>query len=186
VGTSKPNKPGSRLFVALDPPGPVALEVAEWARRVAGTDRRMRPVPQRFCHITMAFIGESSESSIAPISEAVEDSASAVTGLSLAAPVWLPRRRPRALALDIRDQTSELAACQSRLATALEAAIGWQSQHHFRPHLTALRLGRGIDPEDCPLPVSPAAEFSGEALTLYRSRLLAEGAQYEALFTVGL
>lgn len=146
----------------------------------------MRPVPASNCHVTLAFIGDCGGSDIAAISEAVEDTAAPVTGLSLGAPVWLPRRRPRALALDVRDGRGELEACHSRLAASLAEAIGWQPARRFRPHVTAVRLSRGVDPGSQALPVSPALDFSGEAVTLYRSVLLPEGAQYEPLATVGL
>ncbi len=175
-----------RLFVALDPPPGVCAEVAGWARQAAGSDRRMRPVPARNCHITLAFIGKADESAVAPIDEAIEASAAAVTGLSLGAPVWLPRRRPRALALEVHDGRGDLEACHHRLAEALGEAIGWEPERRFRPHLTAIRLGRGVLPGKTPLPVSPALDFDGEAVTLYRSRLLPEGAQYDPLVRVRL
>ncbi len=107
-------------------------------------------------------------------------------GLSLGAPVWLPRGRPRALALEVHDPRGELEACHCRLREALEVSIGLRAERRFLPHLTAVRLGRGVRPEDQPLPVSPSLEFDGEAVTLYRSQLLPEGARYEALFRVGL
>lgn len=179
-------KSNIRLFVALDPPSDVCGAVAAWARLAAGPDRRMRPVPARNCHITLAFIGKAGESAVPLLGEAIESSAAAVTGLSLGAPVWLPRRRPRALALEVHDSRGELDACHSRLAAALGEATGWKPERRFRPHLTAVRLGRGVLPEEKPLPVSPALEFSGEAVTLFRSQLLPEGARYDALVRVGL
>lgn len=146
----------------------------------------MRPVPAANCHITLAFIGDSGKRDAAAIAEAIERSAQSVAGLSLGAPIWLPRRKPRALALEIHDAQGELEACHTRLATALAEAIGWQPQRHFRPHLTAVRLSRGVDPALVTPPVSPAIEFSGEAVTLYRSELLPEGARYEPLAAVEL
>jgi 2'-5' RNA ligase len=144
----------------------------------------MRPVPAGSSHITLAFIGEVPESQVDPIAEALDSAATAVAGLSLGAPVWLPKRRPRVLALDIHDARGELAACQARVAGALEEAIGWQSDRPFRAHLTAIRLGRGFQPEGFALPVSPAIDFKGEAVSLYASRLLPEGARYDLLATV--
>jgi 2'-5' RNA ligase len=186
VGSNRSKKPGLRLFVAIDPPEAVACEVAAWGRSAAGGDRRMRPVPARYCHITMAFLGESGESEVPLIGEAIDVSAEAVEGLSLGAPAWLPRRRPRALALDVHDRTGELAACRKRLADALGQTVGWRAERRFRPHLTAVRCGRGVEPAEYALPVSPRMEFAGRSLTLYRSSLLPEGARYEPLFTAEL
>jgi 2'-5' RNA ligase len=146
----------------------------------------MRPVPAANCHITLAFIGEAGEADEAAIGDALRFADAPVTGLSLGAPFWLPRRRPRALALDVHDSHGELEACHSRLAAALAETVGWQPERRFRPHLTAVRLGRGVDPGSQALPVSPQIAFSGESVTLYRSLLLPEGARYEALSRVEL
>jgi RNA 2',3'-cyclic 3'-phosphodiesterase len=146
----------------------------------------MRPVPALRSHVTLAFLGEKYESHIGQIVEALDRAATPVTGLSLGAPVWLPPRRPRVLALEIHDAHGELATCQDRVAAALEEAIGWLSDRSFRAHLTAIRLGRGFRPDGLALPVSPALDFAAEAVTLYASRLLPEGAQYDPLATVDL
>ncbi len=181
MATTNPGKTGLRLFVALDPPSAVSEEVAAWARRAAGAESKMRPVPAGNCHVTLAFIGDCRPDEVEAIAEAVGQSAGPAGGLSLGAPVWLPRKKPRALALEIHDSLGELEACHSRLAAALGDAVGWQPQRRFLPHLTAVRLSRGVDPGTRSLPVSPALEFSGEAVTLYRSTLSPEGARYEAL-----
>ncbi len=186
MGHPDPVKKDLRLFVALDPPQRVRDEVEAWARQTAATDRRMRPVPAANCHITLAFLGSRSESQVGLIEAALESSASAVAGLSLGAPVWLPRKRPRALALDVHDSLGELKACHANLASALADAIGWRPERKFRPHLTGARMGRGVSPAETALPVSPMLDFDGEAVTLYRSQLLAEGARYDPLASVRL
>jgi 2'-5' RNA ligase len=146
----------------------------------------MRPVAARQIHITLAFIGEAAESQVWPAAEALDAAAGGVAGLSLGAPVWLPPRRPRVLALGIHDAEGQLAACQSRIAAALGEAIGWRSDRPFLAHLTAIRLGRGFRHEGLILPVSPAIDFAGGSITLYASRLLPEGAAYESLASVDL
>lgn len=173
-----------RLFVALDPPGRVCDEVEAWARQTSGLHREMRAVPAANCHITLAFLGSCGESALAAIEAALESAGSGVRELSLGAPVWLPRKRPRALALEVHDGLGELESCHSRLAAALDEAIGWRPERRFRPHLTAARMSRGLSPREVTLPVSPMQDFDGEAVTLYRSQLLAEGARYEALARV--
>ena len=175
-----------RLFVALDPPARVCSEVEAWARQTAGLHREMRAVPAANCHITLAFLGSCDVSTLAALECALESAGSSVRELSLGAPVWLPRKRPRALALEVHDGLGELEDCHSRLAAALDEAIGWRPERRFRPHLTAARMSRGLSPGEVTLPVSPIQDFDGEAVTLYQSQLLAEGARYEALARIQL
>lgn len=186
MSPGKTNVKGMRLFVAADPPETVCEEVNRWAREVAGHNQRMRPVPVRSGHITLAFLGQIPESQAWLVTEAVRASAGEITGLALGAPTWLPRRRARVLALEINDREGQLKACQSRVAGALQEAIGWRPNQTFLAHLTAIRLSRGFRPTDQALPASPSTGFSAESVTLYASRLLPEGAEYEALETVTL
>ena len=104
----------------------------------------------------LAFLGELDPAGIELAAGALEQTAGLVGGLSLGAPVWLPRRRPRSLALEIHDNRSELADLQSSIAGRLDEAIDWREARPFRAHLTAARLGRGFVREDLVLPVSPA------------------------------
>ncbi len=180
-----------RLFVAADPPAEVRSEAAAWGRHVASSVAGLRPVPAANCHITLAFIGDREEADLGPIRGAVREAAApnpafALPRISLGAPVWLPPRRPRALALEIHDDRGDLAALQRELAGALDRAIGWNARRQFRAHLTTARTGRGFDPDRLRLPRSPDLEFEPEAVTLYSSTLLPEGARYEPLERVEL
>lgn len=180
-----------RLFVAVDPPERVRNEAAAWGRHVARSTAGLRPVPAENCHVTLAFIGGRPEVDLGTIRHAVHEAAApnpafALPRISLGAPIWLPPRRPRALALEIHDDRGDLAALQRELAAALGRSIGWRSRRQFRPHLTAARTGRGFDPDRLRLPRSPDLEFEPESVTLYSSILLPEGASYEPLERVDL
>ncbi len=171
----------TRVFVALDPPAEVRSEAEAWARHLARSTQGLRVVPARNSHITLAFLGERDDLEIDEIATAVAETEGTVTGLSLGAPVWLPRRRPRSLALDIHDDRGELAGLQSRLARALRDSLDWKESRPYRAHLTCGRTGRGFDPGGLRLPVSPSIAFAGESVTLYSSHLSPEGAEYEAI-----
>ena len=171
----------TRTFIALDPPEMVRSEVAAWAREFGGGVKGLRPVPARNSHITLAFLGEQTPAGIDLVAQVLGECAGPVNGLSLGAPVWLPKRRPRSLALEIHDTRGELAEVQSSIARRLGDAIGWKAARPFRAHLTAARLGRGFIREDLVLPVSPALDFEADSITFYASRLLPEGAEYEPL-----
>lgn len=175
------HRSGLRLFVALDPPVEVRAEAEAWARHLARSTHGLRVAPARNSHVTLAFLGERDESEIDEIAAAVAETERPVDGLSLGAPVWLPRRRPRALALEIHDDTAGLAEMQRDLARRLGADLGWREARPYRAHLTCGRTGRGFDPSGLRLPVSPQMAFASDSVTLYSSILGPEGAEYEAL-----
>jgi RNA 2',3'-cyclic 3'-phosphodiesterase len=107
-----------------------------------------------------------------------------VGALSIGAPVWLPPRRPRALALEVHDESGGLASLYEGLRVGLGAAIGWEPERRrFRPHITVARLRSWAPAPACVEP-TPAIAFEPESVTVYRSRLAAEGATYDALVRV--
>lgn len=170
-----------RVFVALDPPVEVRSEAEAWARHIASSTRGLRVVPARNSHVTLAFLGERDEFEIEEITAAMFEASFPATGLSLGAPAWLPKRRPRNLVIDIHDDRHELKQLQHDLARSLRDSIGWKVERPYRPHLTCARTGRGFDPSHLRVPVSPSIAFNGRSVTLYSSHLKPEGAEYEVI-----
>lgn len=177
---------GRRVFVAMDPPSEVRSEAEAWARHLARSIHGLRVVPARNSHVTLAFLGDRDESEIDRIISAMAETAAPATGLSLGAPVWLPRRRPSSLVLDIHDDRGELRHLQKELARLLGTTIGWKEDRPYRPHLTCARTGRGFDPGPLRLPVSPSVAFEGVSISLYRSHLSPAGAEYETIESFSL
>ena len=114
--------------------------------------------------------------------------------LSLGAPLWLPERNPRTLAVELHDERDRLIVLQGEVLTALQRVSGWQSndsartgigakasKRRFHPHVTVARLRRGATPKQRVLPPTPSASFRPRELVLYRSWLSPEGASYEAV-----
>ena len=190
----------ARLFVALDLPGEVREQLGWWGREARRECGPMRLVDTELLHVTLAFLGARPVAEIDPIGAAVLAAAAgegvAPGGrLALGAPVWLPRRQPRLLAVEVHDDEGGLAALHLALSAALEATVDWTRERRaFHPHVTVARMragragsgGSGGVPRRGTLPATPSASFGGEALTLYRSWLRPEGAEYEALARVGL
>ncbi len=137
-------------------------------------------------HITVCFLGEQSLGVVDEIDEiirgAVIDLSSAGMSagpLAVGAPVWLPPRRPRALALEIHDESGGLGALYEDLRLRLGSAIGWEPERRrLRPHITVARIRTWAPPPACVEP-TPAVVFEPESITLYRSRLDPDGAVYE-------
>jgi RNA 2',3'-cyclic 3'-phosphodiesterase len=183
------------LFVAVDPPLRVREELTDWARRVAVEARSrggLRVLAAPSLHLTLCFLGSRPVGEIDALAAAIDDCEEQTCELSVGAPLWLPPRRPRALAVEIHDHDGELARVHARVSGALSSVSGWQPERRrFRPHITLIRVGRGAfgtgragsvrARREQPLPATPWLSFVPEAIVLYRSWLASEGASYEAL-----
>jgi 2'-5' RNA ligase len=186
----------ARLFVAVDLPALVRERLAGWARTaVANTDvfpgrsAIPRVLEPEGMHLTLCFLGSRPLSEIEPLSAAVSGCGREVGELSLGAPLWLPPRRPRVVAVEVHDETGELEALKRDVFAALVAVSELELQverRRFRPHVTVVRLRERTRPRERRLAPTPALSFAPESLALYRSFLAAEGARYEALTSVAL
>lgn len=191
----------ARLFVAADPPAPVREQLAAWARGAAAalqqaeTSRRLRLLDPEALHLTLCFLGNRPVEEIAAIGSALRACPAEMGELSVGAPLWLPRARPRSLAVAINDETGELASLQAAVTDAIRDGSAWEPERRrFRAHVTvARRSGRGggrlqtFNPAGggFHLPATPQLRFMAESVTLYRSWLSAEGAAYEAVAARG-
>jgi 2'-5' RNA ligase len=173
----------ARLFIAVDLPEPVRAEIAGCGRAAAGGGR---PVAADALHVTLCFLGLQPTTLVDEIELVLRNRAAPVGRLGLGAPVWLPRRRPRALAIDLRDETGGLTQLADDLGRELEQTTDWERERRtFRPHITVARMRAGAVPPGA-LPPTPGLSFEPETVTLYRSRLEADGARYEPLARVEL
>lgn len=175
----------ARLFVALDLPEPVVEALVAWRAPLLGDARELRPVAPEALHVTLAFLGAKPEEAIAPLSELVEAYAVGVGGLAGMAfgePLWLPRRRPRVLAVALEDRHGLLSALQARLVDLL-AADGWYEPElrPYLPHVTVARVRGSAAVRVRDLPRPPELAFEGVGLVLYRSFTAPAGARYEPL-----
>ncbi|HEY2631459.1 MAG TPA: RNA 2',3'-cyclic phosphodiesterase [Solirubrobacteraceae bacterium] len=183
----------ARLFVAVDPPEEVCRRLAEWARaavREASASAREQAAPRvldpELLHVTLCFLGSRPVGEIEPIGEQLAACGVPVGELSVGAPLWLPPRRPRALAVEIHDEEEKLARLQADVVKALgdllpDAQETTSSKRRFRAHITVARMSRGVAPRKRALPPTPALSFVPTELILYRSWLSPDGASYEAL-----
>jgi 2'-5' RNA ligase len=180
----------ARLFVAVDPPPQTCAALCAWARELPAVRSRwpMRVLEPSSVHLTLCFLGSRPVAEIDPIAEAVARSAGPLGELRVGAPVLLPPRRPRTLALEVHDE-GELARLHARLLAELERVSDWRRERRrLRPHITVARLRGGSRAALPPtlMPPTPALTFTPRALILYRSWLDPAGARYEPLSTSGL
>jgi len=193
----------ARLFVAIDPPAPVREELAIWARgaasglgwRVAGrSGRPLRLLAPDLLHMTLCFLGERPVGEIEAIVAALGTCGAHVGPLSVGAPLWLPPRRPHALAVEIHEAGEDLVRLHEMVSRAISRATAWRRERRrFRAHVTVARMPSGSVPgrrgargEGLSLPATPKLSFTPQAAVLYRSRLDPAGASYEPIATCRL
>jgi RNA 2',3'-cyclic 3'-phosphodiesterase len=175
----------ARLFVALDLPEAVVEALVAWGAPLVGDSRELRAVPPEALHVTLAFLGSKPEEAIPPLSKLVGRCAAVVgglAGLAFGEPLWLPRRRPRVLAVALEDRHGQLRALQARLVELL-AIDGWYEREArpYLPHVTVARVRGSATARARELPAPPELVFDGARLVLYRSHTSPSGARYEAL-----
>jgi RNA 2',3'-cyclic 3'-phosphodiesterase len=187
----------ARLFVAVDPPPQACERLTAWARIAlrglglrAGASAPARVLDPELLHLTLCFLGDRPFAEIDAISEALSECAAPVGELRIGAPLWLPPRRPRALAVEVRDEdgidrAQSLGALHDGLCGALARACGHREERRrFQAHITLARLRaerRGAHHLDRLLPATPALSFTPSSIVLYRSHLSPHGASYEPL-----
>jgi 2'-5' RNA ligase len=193
-----PRSATARLFLAIDPPVHVREALAAWARgavgpgrgRRSGASRPLRLLAPDLLHLTLCFLGERPLAEIEQVAAVLGECAQEVGALSVGAPLWLPPRRPRVLAVEVHDPTEDLAHLQGAVSKALSAGIGWEPEgrrpQRFRPHITLARMREDAAPRERSLPPTPALAFTPQEIVLYRSWLDPEGASYEALASATL
>jgi 2'-5' RNA ligase len=186
--------PRARLFVALDLPQTVRQGIVAWGRK-ALADPALRPLAPESLHVTLAFLGWMAEKEIPRLAGIVEESRGPAPRIELGEAVPRPERgRPRLFALPgSSPATVELqAGLQERL---VEARLYEPEKRPFWPHVTVARVKRAERGSKRPARVSrpPGAlpkgllrPFDGVRITLYRSELQPQGAQYTPLAQVEL
>jgi 2'-5' RNA ligase len=173
-----------RLFAALELPSAAVAALA--AFRDAADPAIWRRVPDASLHVTLAFLGASQETAVAPAGAALRAAVgdAAAPALALGGAGLLPPRRPRVLCAWVADPEGTLAALRARVAGGLVAAgVLEPDPRPFRAHVTVGRLRPGARAprvlDGAPEPVA----FAAGPVTLFASRTHPEGARYEALIS---
>jgi RNA 2',3'-cyclic 3'-phosphodiesterase len=186
--------PRARLFVALDLPQDVRDAIVSWQRREL-TDEALRVVGPENLHITLAFLGYLPEKAIGSVAEVLNGVVAPAPRIRLSPEVvGKPRGRPRILALEAGSE--QTVALQADLERELERRRLYKPEKRpFWSHVTVARVRPekrgskrpariGVPPG--PLPDALLEDFFGVRVTLYRSTLRPQGAEYAPLAQVAL
>jgi 2'-5' RNA ligase len=179
----------ARLFVALELPTEVRSILESWSREHVGGMARVRLVEPESLHVTLCFLGSRPAAEIDAIAAACGLVVSGLppAALTLGAARWLPPRRPRVLTVTLADAQERLAVVRATLAAALKDGGFYEPETRpFLAHVTVARVAHDGRPGREELPAPEAVRFTGDTVTLYRSRLGRGPSRYEALSRVTL
>lgn len=190
-----------RLFIGIELPEHIREAAAAAVEALRDSVRRAAPralirwLPADNLHVTVWFFGEVAEANVDPLVAALGGKPLDAGKFDLqlgGAGAFPPSGPPRALWLGLTAGGAALAAVHASLRGRL-APLGYQPESRpFAPHLT---IGRAKDVHrgDAPavrriLRDARIPPVSGEIdhATLFKSRTLPEGSQYEALLRVPL
>jgi 2'-5' RNA ligase len=165
-----------RLFVALELPPAARDALAAWATELELPF--VRRVGEEALHLTLCFLGERPDAD--PVRAAVGGvlAAAAPAGpLRVTATRWLPRGRPRVLAVELDDPGGALATVSAELHAALEVA---REHRRFLPHITVGRVRGAVrrPPATSPPDISP---ITAGPVSLIRSHLDGGPVRYERI-----
>ena len=177
-----------RCFVAIRFPDQVNEQlgrVIEELRR-AGAD--IRWVPEANLHLTLKFLGEVSDSEIAPVHEALrqvsgEPLCLTVTGLGS----FPPQRRPKIIWAGLEGDTDRLRALQADVEQGM-AALGYAPENRaFHAHLTIGRVkswrhhGALLQAMERRSTKLATASVEVDSFALYESCRTPKGPEYQVL-----
>ncbi|HVN71208.1 MAG TPA: RNA 2',3'-cyclic phosphodiesterase [Desulfomonilia bacterium] len=171
-----------RTFIAIPIPEHVKASIDRAIGQLRAKNRGVRWVRPGGLHITLKFLGDISEETVAPLSADLDNAASQCPplDLSLAGFGAFPNvNRPRVVWLGLAgdmEKLSPLAANIDRMCIHYGIAA---EKRPFSGHIT---LGRLKAPTMVDLAIdSVTGRFNASEVLLYRSVLLPSGAQYTVL-----
>lgn len=193
---------GARLFVALDLPEQVRDGIARWQSEALG-DPALRRMGPEGLHVTLCFIGQRPVADVELAGEIVTALEPRPIELRLGPePVPIPGGRPRMYALEARSEEAD--RLQSELSEALsDAGLHRPEKRPFWGHVTVARVrsersppgpgqrrgkprSRRVSSPPRSLPDELTRPFGSVRVSLYRSKLKPQGAEYERLRAVDL
>jgi RNA 2',3'-cyclic 3'-phosphodiesterase len=166
-----------RLFLALEVPAEVALELVRW-----GKEHLSRGRPVESFHVTLAFLGSQPRAALTGVVDVLRRESAATESFALE-PVRYRETRSVGM-LVLADPSGRATALAERVQSGLEQLGVYERERRpWLPHVTVLRFRERPHLEP-PLPELGPFVPSGAAALL--SRLHPSGARYEVLESYAL
>ena len=183
-----------RAFVAIALSESIRDALTGVQQQLRQTGARVRWVEPDRMHLTLLFLGDLPTAKVPDVAAAM-DSVTAETpvfALTLTGGgAFGPKRSPRVIWSDIRDQDGALQRLYERLLTSMKAADVTFDDRPFKPHLTLgrVRARQRLDRllgvlADMAWPTGPS--MTVREILLLQSHLRPEGAMYQTVHTASL
>jgi 2'-5' RNA ligase len=160
----------------------VRSALVEWRSDALAGREDLRPLAPEALHVTLVFLGYLPEKQIGTVARTAFEALGGLAPprLAVSGVKPIPPRDPRLFAFDLADDDGRAVAVQAAASEALAAARFYKPEKRpFWPHVTFARVKRGVrraPPVGAPVPgLDP---FEAPEVTLYRSILRPQGAQY--------
>jgi 2'-5' RNA ligase len=174
-----------RLFIAIELPESVRVHLAGMQELLGPLAwvRWMRPDQ---LHLTLRFLGETSDQQLAELTRALEDCPiSLPIRLHAAAAVCFPDRGPiRIIAAELADADGRCAKSQAQIESACRRFGFAPERRPWRPHVTLARLKGHWDAslrqkvQPAVAAMLPGPEFEPAEFAVIESRQLPQGREY--------
>jgi len=191
--------PRWRLFWAIPLPGELHDAIAaiqmELARKMPVD--AVRWIPPVNVHLTLAFLGNWPQQSVAQMAASVEEAVKELEAfhLHLSTLGAFPNtRQPRVIWLGVEGELNTLRTLQKAVAQAM-THLGWRPENRpFTPHLTIGRVRKGLSRRTLSeighiverTKVEPFGQYSVREVILFKSDLRPSGAVYTPVSRVTL
>jgi 2'-5' RNA ligase len=167
-----------RVFFGLDLDAQTLLQIANWRDRQLACDGH--PVPPANFHITLAFIGELSDTAIDRLCHSLDEwlAHTRVEGSTLNLDCTGYWQKPGIFWLGASRRPDQLNQLAKKLSNLSSAVGGKRDKRPFQPHVTLYRRCHAAPV--APLEV-PAITLNYQHCTLFESRQGRQGVSYHAL-----
>ena len=173
-----------RSFIGLPIPKEAANELGDVAAKMSYQDKSnaVRWVDQENYHITLAFLGEQSESQLELLAEQLDHQVSQQEfQLVLSHLSPFPETRPKLIAA-MAQKTEDITRLHQQVIAAINASDMLIDKRKFIPHVTVGRYRHSRNSYAGAIPMNVSFDLIIDELVLYESVLTTSGAEYEPIY----
>jgi RNA 2',3'-cyclic 3'-phosphodiesterase len=179
-----------RLFIAIPLPQAATTYLAEVIRSLRKPDDGIKWVEPHNIHLTIRFLGETSENFVPVIRAEMLEVASSIDAFDCKlgeVEVFPNLHRPRVIWVGLDGGMDALMRAAAQMELRMRAIGFAHETKPFKPHLTLGRIREGAPPvvlqTDAIAKLTPPDLVSLDRLVLFHSTLTTQGPVYKALFT---